>query len=397
MNTSFFYSYLAEQLHTHIRLYGQERQLLESYILRDDLPDPFMGSEKLLEILCRANREPVLCSINNLLSYLSVPVDDAVCVIGPVGVCANAVFCYHLPQLIVPNELIANLYPAGSNSLIRIGVLLFNLFSDTPIDLMDCYNRNCTEVASLISMANATRSLFFHEEFGENHNSYERELREMKGIETGNVEQLKESWSEDSSGRLGRLSVDSERNGKYLSIVNIALSTRAAIRGGVPFELAFSLSDAYCQQVDALRKDQLYDLEALIYNIQLTYANLVVQRKDKAPASASEPPLITRTKNYIFSSLHGKLTVNDVAEAMHAHPNYLNRTFKQITGITIHDYIMQEKINLAVNMITYSEHSYIEIANYLGFTSQSHLGNVFKKYTGMTLRQYRAAYKKTSL
>lgn len=396
MNTSFFYIYLAEQLHTHIRLFNQNHQLLESFILRNDLPDSFTESEELLELLCQVNQTPVLCSVNDLLSYISIPVEDATCIIGPVGVCANAVLSHHLPQLTVSNELIANLYPAGSNLLIRTGVLLFNLFSETPIDLIDCYNKNCTNGADLVPMAHVTRRIFLHEEYGENHNSYEQEQREMKGIETGNIEQLKKSWSEDSSGRLGRLSIDSIRHGKYLGIVNIALSTRAAIRGGLPSELAFSLSDAYCQQVDALRDDQIMDLEALIHNIQLTYANLVAQRKSKSSSNTSEPPLITKTKNFIFSKLHGKLTVNDVAEAMHTHPNYLNRTFKQVTGVTIHDYIMQEKINLATNMLIYSEYSYIEIANYLGFTTQSHLGDIFKKYTGMTLKQYRSTYKKTS-
>ena len=31
---------------------------------------------------------------------------------------------------------------------------------------------------------------------------------------------------------------------------------------------------------------------------------------------------------------------------------------------------------------------------YLGFSSQSHLGKVFKKYTGMTMRQYREKYER---
>ena len=35
-----------------------------------------------------------------------------------------------------------------------------------------------------------------------------------------------------------------------------------------------------------------------------------------------------------------------------------------------------------------SPYSYIEIETYLGFSSQIHLEKVFKKYTGMTMRQY---------
>jgi len=40
----------------------------------------------------------------------------------------------------------------------------------------------------------------------------------------------------------------------------------------------------------------------------------------------------------------------------------------------------------------YSDYSYIEIATYLGFSSQSHLGTHLKKHTGHTLRQYREIY-----
>ena len=55
-------------------------------------------------------------------------------------------------------------------------------------------------------------------------------------------------------------------------------------------------------------------------------------------------------------------------------------------------HILREKIGLAKNMLTYSGYSYIEIAAYLGFSSQSHLGKQFKKLTGFTLSEYRNTY-----
>ena len=41
-------------------------------------------------------------------------------------------------------------------------------------------------------------------------------------------------------------------------------------------------------------------------------------------------------------------------------------------------------------MLAYSDYSYSDIANYLGFASQSHLGR--QKNEGMTLREYRLRY-----
>ena len=43
-------------------------------------------------------------------------------------------------------------------------------------------------------------------------------------------------------------------------------------------------------------------------------------------------------------------------------------------------------------MLMYSAYSYIQIASYLGFASQSHFGQAFKKLTGMTPKTYREAY-----
>ena len=56
------------------------------------------------------------------------------------------------------------------------------------------------------------------------------------------------------------------------------------------------------------------------------------------------------------------------------------------------EFIIREKIKLTQNLLIYSHYSYIEIATYLGFASQSHLGRHFKRITGKTLHQYREEY-----
>ena len=60
--------------------------------------------------------------------------------------------------------------------------------------------------------------------------------------------------------------------------------------------------------------------------------------------------------------------------------------------VTLKAYILEEKIKLIKNLLTYSSYTFTEISAYLGFASQSHMGMEFKKITGMTLRQYRTRY-----
>lgn len=101
---------------------------------------------------------------------------------------------------------------------------------------------------------------------------------------------------------------------------------------------------------------------------------------------------VKRCKDYIFTHLHGKLSLARIADALSLNAAYLSNLFRQCEGISITEFIRKEKINLAQNLLMYSDYSYSEIAAYLGFASQSHLGTQFKKTVGMTLRQYREMY-----
>lgn len=74
--------------------------------------------------------------------------------------------------------------------------------------------------------------------------------------------------------------------------------------------------------------------------------------------------------------------------------NYLSALFRRSEGMTISEYILLEKIKLVKNMLIYSHYSYSQIASYLGFCSQSYLGEKFKKITGITLNQFREQYGK---
>lgn len=127
---------------------------------------------------------------------------------------------------------------------------------------------------------------------------------------------------------------------------------------------------------------------------EFQYAAMVHELKEqqKGTPVKEKNPHIRRCKNYIYSHLHDKLTVQSLAGALNINANYLSELFQKCEGISLSRYILREKIERAKNLLTYSEYSYIEIAAYLGFSSQSHLGAQFKKITGCTLRQYRSIY-----
>ena len=65
------------------------------------------------------------------------------------------------------------------------------------------------------------------------------------------------------------------------------------------------------------------------------------------------------------------------------------RFFKQYTGFTPAQYVLELKINKSKELLTNTDSSCQEIAFEMGFNTPSHFNMIFKKKTGMTPHQYR--------
>lgn len=232
--------------------------------------------------------------------------------------------------------------------------------------------------------------LFENQEHASNHNPYDQEIREFASIRNGDLEQLNKSWDEHYSGKIGTLAKTPLRHSKNHAIVLVTLACRAAIEGGVLSEIAFSLSDAYIQQIE--ETDTPADAFALGRHAEYQYTTLVRDLGGQSSVDSEPDSKISKCKDYIQTHLHEKIIIDDIAKELYLNKNYLCDLFKKKEGVTIGTYILSEKIRLIRNMLTYSQYSYSEIATYFGFSSQSHLGKQFKKLTGMTLHQYREKF-----
>ena len=85
-------------------------------------------------------------------------------------------------------------------------------------------------------------------------------------------------------------------------------------------------------------------------------------------------------------------SIKDIAKELYTNSDYLSRVFSKTEGITIKDYILREKVELSKNMLIYHKYSFGQIALFLHFYSQSHYIKVFKKFTGMTPKQFKDIY-----
>ena len=74
-------------------------------------------------------------------------------------------------------------------------------------------------------------------------------------------------------------------------------------------------------------------------------------------------------------------------------PFYLSKLFKQETGMCFQDYVNQERVNRAADLLLFSDLSLPEIAHYVHFPNQSYFGKIFKKVKGISPGSYRDRYK----
>ncbi len=192
-----------------------------------------------------------------------------------------------------------------------------------------------------------------------------------------------------NSDELGKLSEDKLRNLKYHLIITVAFITRYCIEGGMEMETAYNLSDIYVQSIDVCSTQE--EINRLHLEVVEEYA----KRMHMIQKTNHYPKTIMICLDYIFDNLHTKITLEQLAAEVNLSSAYLSKLFHKEVGVKVSAYITKKRIEVAENMLKYSDYSSIEISNYLCFSSESHFIQVFKKYTGYTPKNYREKFFRT--
>lgn len=406
MNHYFLLDQIATQLYTSAREYDKDFTLIRLIRKDPSINDATVASTLLMrsELQGDNKNDPLIFSVNDTLYYGWVETDENYFLLGPTKFLdaslrpehAETKLSFTLPD-IDPEPLIAVIPNCTLRILARCTADLYNLMASDDMAVISV--EELIEKCIISTETDEKTVETFHRMMFENvensfvHNPFNHEKLEVEYIEQGNVESLRTLLKERFPGRYGTLSDDPIRQEIYLAIVAITLATRAAIRGGVHPETAFYLSDTYIHRIDRCR--DATEIIRLTVEAELRCASIVRELKaysETERGNENENRHISHCKDYIFTHMHGKITVQEIASAIGLETNYLSTLFKKNEKKTLKAYITEEKVKLVKNLLTFSSYSYIEIATYLGFSSQSHMGMEFKKYTGMTPGEYRTKY-----
>lgn len=100
-------------------------------------------------------------------------------------------------------------------------------------------------------------------------------------------------------------------------------------------------------------------------------------------------PIAIRAIHFINQNINNNIALVDVAESCNVSKRYLSIIFKKYVNITVNDYIYIAKVDKAMNYICNTELSITEISSKLGFSSAQYFATVFKKYSGVTPKEFK--------
>ena len=102
---------------------------------------------------------------------------------------------------------------------------------------------------------------------------------------------------------------------------------------------------------------------------------------------------IEQAEDYINSHLSQDFTRQDIADHVHLSQNHLARLFKRETGMSIADYITQERMKLAFDLLQNTDLPVGDVSLRVGYENYSYFLTLFRRITGMRPSEYRRQYR----
>ena len=159
-----------------------------------------------------------------------------------------------------------------------------------------------------------------------------------------------------------------------------------------------------CNRCIAAVKTELEKLG--LYPRQITLGEAVIEEDQLSPEQTGEieaalkksgfelisdrnSRIIEKIKNVIITQIHH--SANElkhkfselISSELHYDYSYLSKLFSEVEGITIEQYIINQKIEKVKELLVYDELSITQIADQMGYSSVAHLSSQFKKATGL--------------
>lgn len=136
----------------------------------------------------------------------------------------------------------------------------------------------------------------------------------------------------------------------------------------------------------------------LMYDLSVAEDSRVLASTSFAQVEHSmESKRITRAKQYVNDHYNESISLSELAALSNMSPSSFSRFFKQNTGRTLSDYIIDVRLGNAARMLVDTSVNVSDICYECGFNNQSNFNRIFKSKRGLTPSEFRAMFKKNKV
>ncbi len=118
-----------------------------------------------------------------------------------------------------------------------------------------------------------------------------------------------------------------------------------------------------------------------------TYIRILI--KEFSENSDKYNPLLKNIYAYIDEFIFNDMSVQQISESFGYSAKHIGRVFKAKTGITIHEYINDERLEKAKMLLRDTNYSITDVSSKSGFNNLTYFNRIFKKKFGLTPREFR--------
>ena len=145
---------------------------------------------------------------------------------------------------------------------------------------------------------------------------------------------------------------------------------------------------AICTYSNTWMPDDDLMLQSLNLKLLYTLNKLALSRITKHNPACNNKRVIAETIKYIRENLTADLSLKSLSGRANYSPVYFHKLFKISTEKTLREYVEDERINKAIQLLLSTEMTLTQIAYQCGFSSQSYFNYAFRKKMECTPRAY---------
>ncbi len=136
-----------------------------------------------------------------------------------------------------------------------------------------------------------------------------------------------------------------------------------------------------------LAEDQLM-VQSLLLELIYTLYQEGQRQLHPVAVRQNNDAIVSRVIRYVQENLTADLSLTAMADLAKLSPIHFHNCFKASTGRTLRQYVEEQRIKKASNLLVTTDWTLTEISSVCGFSSQSYFSSAFKRRMGVTPREY---------